>query len=107
MNEVIDGVFVGGVGIKDSSDIIRSTESATQTISDIRDQLLHLISICNSEIYQLRSTLNIPLQDRNDEDYILNWCDMNYANSDIRPSIDVLYQLIALKEDIKVALWQQ
>jgi hypothetical protein len=107
MNEVFDGVFGGVVGTKDSSDIIRATESATQTISDIKDQLLHLISICNSGIYQLRSTLNIPLQDRNDEDYILNWCDMNYANSDIRPSIDVIYQLIDMKNDIKVMLWQR
>jgi hypothetical protein len=104
MCNVLDDDFVDGGMSNDNKYTPGSTHFKELTISDLNNKLLLLLSQLKSEIFIIRSYLHIPLQAQYDYDYILNWCDMNYGNADIRPQIDALYTYIDMYYDIKMAI---
>jgi hypothetical protein len=96
--------FVDGDVLNDKEYTPGSTHFKNVTLSKVNNTLLSLLSDLKSEIFIIRSYLHIPLQAQYDYDYILNWCDMNYGNPDVRPQIDALYTYIDMYYDIKMAI---
>jgi hypothetical protein len=107
MNEVFDGVFGGVVDTNEEVNLHDLHHSTYNKISYLKGRILQTVSMINARIFKLRSALNIPLQDRNDKEYLLNWCDMNYHNHNIRPLINQLYDLIDMKDNLLEIAWDQ
>jgi hypothetical protein len=104
-----DVIEMNSVVVGESNEIGVGTQYPNSTAllhSEINTKLLRIISDIKAEIHNVRSKLHIPLQNKNDYEYILNWCDMNYGNPDIRNDIEGLYMLIDMYQEILLCIWE-
>jgi len=82
-----------------------SDNSIPTPISEIHSSLVSVLSGIKSQISTLRSELKIPkFSDKNDYDYVLQWCDLYTDHYPITHEIHMLYSLIDAYDDVKRTL---